>query len=245
MRQSSSSAPARHQHVLVLSILCVAGMPPTRTHTLASQDAKTTASLDARPVVCVPAALWQEIVAMPTQPGLPEHRVRLHKLMQRLLRERCGSLPEEAPQMERRRPCAREPFLSVVMAGRNDGYGGGGFARRLRVSVESLLRSADQAKLALEVVVTEWEPLQEQSDRNDPRPASLVEILSEPAMLVSCKGAQAEDCVPLSVKVVRVERGEDGEFREYHAKNVGIREAAGYILLRCPPLTLPTQADAQ
>ena len=233
--------------MLVLSILYVACMPPTRTHMLASQDAKTTASLDARPVVCVPAALWQEIVgfAIPTQPGLSEHRVRLHKLMQRLLRERCGSLPEEAPQMERRKTCARKPFLSVVMAGRNDGYGGGDFARRLRVSVESLLRSADQAKLALEVVVTEWEPLQEQSDRNDPRPASLVEILSEPAMLVSCKGGQAGDCVPLSVKVVRVERGEDGEFREYHAKNVGIREAAGYILLRCPPLTLPTQADAQ
>jgi len=56
------------------------------------------------------------------------HRLRLLRLLTRL----AGCM--RTVTVNRRTRCKHAPFLTVVMAGRNDGYGGGGFAHRLRLS---------------------------------------------------------------------------------------------------------------
>jgi len=116
------------------------------------------------------------------------------------------------------------PDLSVVVVGRNDGYGGD-FRKRMQYSVDALLSLSEQVGLRVELVVVEWNPPQSRERLSD--------ALAWP------------DGRTGSVRIVEVPKSVHQQFTnaeempvfEYVAKNVGIRRATGdYILCTNPDI---------
>ena len=112
------------------------------------------------------------------------------------------------------------PDLSVVLVGRNDGYGGD-FAGRMQTCVKALAAGERLTGVSVEVVVVEWNP-----------PAgrqSLAELLPEER--------------PTLVRVVQVptafheslENPDHLPLFEYLGKNVGVRRASGEAVLVINP----------
>ena len=111
------------------------------------------------------------------------------------------------------------PYLSVVVAARNDAHGGN-FLRRFQVFVRGMLEQANRYKLALELIIVEWN-----SPPNRPR---LSEALTWPKVPRT-----------ISVRIITVPTEIHKRFRysdklpmyEMIAKNVGIRRARGSFIL--------------
>ena len=113
-----------------------------------------------------------------------------------------------------------KPYLSIVMAARNDDFGGN-FLHRLQASVHSILELSRRHRLAVELIIMEWNP---PDDR-----ARLKDALSWPS---------AFD--PVTVRIIEVpnsihrrfKNSERIPFFEFFAKNAGIRRAQGeYVLV--------------
>ena len=98
--------------------------------------------------------------------------------------------------------------LSVVMAGRNDDYGGGDYLRRMNQCLRSV------APLGCEIIMVEWNP--------PPDRTSLVHVIEVKGVRVItvdpelCSQMHGADLMPMF---------------EYRAKNVGIRRAKGDWIL--------------
>src|SRR5215470_3789088 len=58
------------------------------------------------------------------------------------------------PFMEMPRP-ATDPYLSFIIAARNDDYAGG-MLRRLQVCIETFLRQAEACELPSELILVDW-----------------------------------------------------------------------------------------
>lgn len=118
-----------------------------------------------------------------------------------------------------------EPYVSFVLAARNDNYGGD-FLRRMQVFVNALLPLWEKHDLDAELVIVEWNP-------PDGRPL-LKDAITWPEYLK-----------PGTVRVIRVPRAihlqlpnsEKMPMFEFIAKNVGVRRARGeYVLVTNPDL---------
>jgi hypothetical protein len=115
------------------------------------------------------------------------------------------------------------PYLSIVVAARNDNYGGE-FLHRMQVFVNSLLAQAEIHKLHLELIIVEWNP---PADR--PR---LGQVVKWPKLSSMSKVCIVE--VPQEIHE-RLPRAKTMPMFEYIAKNVGIRRAAGQFVLATNP----------
>jgi hypothetical protein len=116
-------------------------------------------------------------------------------------------------------------YLSAVMVGRNDGYGGD-FLGRMQNSIESLLVLAHRHDLDLELIIVEWNP---PPDR--------------PRFCDAIEWPYLDRQVP--IKIFEVNRTvheaqspmENLPLCEFVAKNAGIRRASGdYILVMNPDI---------
>jgi hypothetical protein len=108
-------------------------------------------------------------------------------------------------------------YLSVVMAGRNDGYGGD-FLGRMRRSTSIWQALAWNAGLALEVIVVDW-------NGPEDRPS-----------LESCLGVGGVRFIAVKT-LMGVPRF---PMLEYVAKNVGIKNARGEFVLATNPDIIPS-----
>jgi hypothetical protein len=123
-----------------------------------------------------------------------------------------------------------EVFLSVVMVGRNDNYGGD-FRERAQHCINGLVSLLRSVELPSEVIFVNYNPL--------PEP-SIADFLDWP----SSQGQTSVKVltVPGSVHRSVVGKGvcRDVPVLEYVAKNAGIRRARGrFILCMNPDITLP------
>jgi hypothetical protein len=119
---------------------------------------------------------------------------------------------------------AAAPYLSVVVVGRNDGYGGD-FLGRFRTFVRSFSALAEALRLPSEIVIVEWNP---PSDR--PRLADAVGWNTAGRKWCSAKVIT----VPPEVHT-EIAGGGGQPLLEYFGKNIGIRRAAGEFVLATNP----------
>ena len=111
-------------------------------------------------------------------------------------------------------------MLSIVIAARNDGYGGD-FLGRLRISLQVIAELTKTYGVETEVVIVEWNP---PSDRPRLSEATVIpdglrlRIVTVPAELHS--SVDGAELMPMF---------------EYRAKNVGIRRASGSMVLVTNP----------
>lgn len=116
-------------------------------------------------------------------------------------------------------PSCRTPYLSIVIASRNDGYLGD-LIERLTIFQKCLLLQLEQYRLNAELIVVEWNPPRET--------ASLADVIPW------IKGGSCT-----SVRVIRVDERQHDRYPnarrtpmlEYPAKNVGIQRAKGRFVL--------------
>ena len=112
------------------------------------------------------------------------------------------------------------PFLSIVVTGRNDGYGGDfstRYVRALRFNHDRLM----EHNISYEIVFVEWNPVPE-----EPLLADLLAAeLPEPALAATVSyvvDQRYHDAFTLNPHI---------KFLDYVAKNVGIRRASGSFIL--------------
>jgi 2,4-dienoyl-CoA reductase-like NADH-dependent reductase (Old Yellow Enzyme family) len=113
------------------------------------------------------------------------------------------------------------PYLSFVMVGRNDNYGGD-FNTRLELCIKIIVSYAQKYELNAEIILVEWNPISNKS--------SLRDMIPWP-----------EENEFVSIRIITVlsgihhtfENSEDILLFEYQAKNVGIRRVNGeFVLIR-------------
>jgi hypothetical protein len=116
-----------------------------------------------------------------------------------------------------------QPYLSVVVASRNDGYAGG-MLRRLQVCIDTFLDQAERFAIPSELILVDWNP---------PPRRDLWGALAWPSALRHC-----------TIRVITVPRRVHARLPFatelpiiiHRARNVGIRRARGEFVL-------PTSAD--
>jgi hypothetical protein len=114
------------------------------------------------------------------------------------------------------------PYLSVVMASRNDGYAGG-MLRRLQVSISAFTEQMDRVGLPSELVVVDWNP---------PAGKDLWHAIEWPSTIRRC-----------TIRVITVPPKVHGTFPFadklpiliHRARNVGVRRARGEFILPTSP----------
>ncbi len=117
------------------------------------------------------------------------------------------------------------PYLTFVVAARNDDYGGH-FLHRLQVFVDALLSLWEKHDLDGELIIVEWNPPKDQLHLKD--------ALQWPKSLK--RGAVRILEVPNAIHQ-RLANSDKMPIFEYIAKNVGIRRAQGeYVLATNPDL---------
>lgn len=126
-----------------------------------------------------------------------------------------------------RGPSSMQPYITFVVAARNDNYGGD-FLYRMQLCVSTLGALANRHRLKAELLVVEWNPPPDRPRLRDvidwPRDSGLgVRIVTVPEEVH--RGLPNSDKMPMF---------------EYMAKNVGIRRATGqYVLSTNPDILLP------
>jgi len=124
------------------------------------------------------------------------------------------------------------PYLSVVIASRNDGYAGG-MLRRLHVSISALIEQAERFDLPSELVLVDWNPPAEKELWRALESAAThrrcaIRIITVPPQLHST--LPFADRLPILI---------------HRARNVGIRRAQGeFILPTSPDILLSNELTA-
>ena len=117
-----------------------------------------------------------------------------------------------------------KPYVSIVIVGRNDGYGDD-FVGRINTFVRSLDHQVLPYKDLFELIIVEWNPHDDY--------APLADVIDETQHL--------------PVRVITVSKelhdtiGSENPVLEFHGKNVGIRRAQGEFVLVTNPDILFTQ----
>jgi hypothetical protein len=111
------------------------------------------------------------------------------------------------------------PFLSIILTGRNDGYGADFTARLLR-ALEFNHCQLDAAGVAHEFVLVEWNPVPEAPWLVDVVRAECPSVA--PALRAVIVDPQYHEALSLNPRLA---------FLEFPAKNVGIRHARGAFVL--------------
>jgi hypothetical protein len=118
---------------------------------------------------------------------------------------------------------ATDPYLSLVIAARNDNYAGG-MLRRLQVCIDAFLHQAEAFELSSEMILVDW---------NSPQGAALDEALRWPQSHRWCQVR----VITVPPTVHAIQRFADRlPILIHRARNVGIRRARGRFVL-------PTSAD--
>jgi len=118
----------------------------------------------------------------------------------------------------------KKPYISVVIVGRNDGYGDD-FVGRINTFVRSLDHQVAQYKGIFELIIVEWNPVGDY--------APLADVI--------------DDTQHLPVRVITVSKdlhdtiGSEYPVLEFYGKNAGIRRARGEFVLVTNPDILFTQ----
>ncbi len=125
------------------------------------------------------------------------------------------------------RALVSEPYLSVVVVGRNDGYGGD-FLGRTTLFLDSVAHTARSQHLPVEVVMVEWNP-----------PAYAPPLAEALRPLRSTRRSSDRLPVRFVTDPPELHQVRDGAdllpIFEFAAKNVGIRRAKGEYLLCSNP----------
>jgi hypothetical protein len=116
-----------------------------------------------------------------------------------------------------------EPYLSIVITGRNDDHGRN-FLKRLQIFLHSLAQQCDHYSLNAEIVLVEWNPPAE-------KPA-ILNAIRLPETRTNCK-----------LRIIQVPAEIHRSFKhsdqlplfQMRAKNVGIRRARGKFVLATNP----------
>lgn len=115
-----------------------------------------------------------------------------------------------------------KPFLSLVLAARNDNYGGN-FTERLQTGIDWNTRWLEQFKVTSEVIIVNWNPVAENPD--------LIDLITFPKgrkyvnyRIITVPNSVHEDYVDPAIRSTV-------PMFEFIAKNVGIRRAKGQYLL--------------
>src|SRR5262245_14430203 len=110
------------------------------------------------------------------------------------------------------------PYLSVVMASRNDGYAGG-MLRRLQVSITALIEQLERFGVPSELVLVDWNP---------PSGKDLWQAIEWPCTTGRCTvrvitvPPQVHATLPFAVQL---------PILIHRARNVGVRRARGEFVL--------------
>jgi len=113
----------------------------------------------------------------------------------------------------------KKPYISFIVAARNDDYGGN-FLHRMQISVNSLLILCEKQSLNAELIVVEWNP--------PTKAPKLAEVLVWPKNI---KFAEVH-FIEVPNKIHRkLPNSEKMPMFEYVAKNVGIRRSKGEYVL--------------
>ena len=116
---------------------------------------------------------------------------------------------------------APRPYLSIVLTGRNDGYGGD-FVKRFLASLQFNHRELSGRGVSHEFVLVEWAPV-----AGAPLLADLVEARCPPPVSAALRTVVVDAAYHEAMTLNPLLR-----FHEYLAKNVGVRRARGeYILV--------------
>jgi hypothetical protein len=151
-----------------------------------------------------------------------------------MIKRTLGKTRSDPTKAFRKHPVnlTESPYLSIVIVGRNDGFGGG-FARACQDYVHSIGRAIKAVPLAdIELVIVDF--------GGNETAKTLAAELEVPAALA---GKVRFVKVPAGVaESVRKALGEADGFMEYSAKNAGIRRAKGrFVLVTSPFVILPKQ----
>lgn len=112
------------------------------------------------------------------------------------------------------------PLLSIVLTGRNDGYGGD-FLERFFRTLRFNIRQLTARNVASEVVFVEWAPPRDRPLIADLIVSAVPELAPEQCSWYAVD-ARYHEALSLNPKV---------EYQEFLAKNVGIRRARGRFVL--------------
>jgi hypothetical protein len=153
-------------------------------------------------------------------------RLRIRRRRKRLE----GVVRKQKPALFMNHPS--RPYLSVVMASRNDGYTGG-MLRRLQLSVNAYVSQMERFDLASELVLVDWNP---------PAGKPLSQALEWPAVMRRCSiriitvPPQLHASLPFADRL---------PILIHRARNVGIRRARGEFILPTSPDILFSNELAQ
>jgi len=111
------------------------------------------------------------------------------------------------------------PYISFVVAARNDSHGGN-FLDRMQIFVDALVDQCTRHELSAELIIVEWNPPQDQKP--------LAEALNWPRTSSHC-----------SIRIIRVPKALHDRYEnsnklplhQFIAKNVGIRRARGEMVV--------------
>lgn len=115
---------------------------------------------------------------------------------------------------------ASAPYLSIVLTGRNDNYGGDFNERLFRALAFNTAKLADQG-IHHEVVFVEWAPVPRQPYLSDLLTTAFPE-LARTSLVCYIVDRCYQDVLSLNPKI---------QYLEFFAKNVGIRRAMGRFVL--------------
>ncbi len=112
-----------------------------------------------------------------------------------------------------------KPYLSIVVAARNDDYGGN-FLHRMQIFLNNQIHFWQKYKLNAELIIVEWNPPQDRPRLKD------VLKWSDKINFGSVKIIEVPESIHL-----KIPGSNRIKFFEYLAKNVGVRRAVGEFIL--------------
>ncbi len=114
------------------------------------------------------------------------------------------------------------PYLSIILVGRNDNYGGD-FIKRLQTSLDWNTRLLEEWKIPTEIIIVNWNPVPEN------KPFEQLITFVENRKYVSCKIISVSP--EIHQHFVNPELRQTVPVFEFIAKNAGIRRATGEYIL--------------
>lgn len=115
-----------------------------------------------------------------------------------------------------------KPYISFIVTGRNDDYGGN-FINRMQISLNTITLFCKKYKIFSEIIIVEWNPVE-----NKKKLSEIIQII--PSEYTKYRFIEVPSKIHLNFK-----NSNRIPLFEYIAKNTGIRRAKGKFLLVTNP----------